>query len=248
MTRRLFIAIAAAATCALSMAPAQAQTRAATPLKITVYGGSGAIGSRIVSEALARGHAVRVVDRSPRAVAGADPARLTLVTGDVFSAADLARNMAGQDVVVTAVAARPAPTRDFYVRMVKGVVEAQRAQGGTPKTRLLVVGGAGSLNNAQGKRLVDTFGDMPPASQNEIMSMVEALDYLRTVDDTSWSFFSPAASIFPGERTGKFRLGGDELVVDAQGRSSISMEDYAVAMLDEIENPRHRNRRFTAGY
>ena len=179
---------------------------------------------------------------------GADPARLSVVAGDVFNARDLATHMAGQDVIVTAVAARPAPTRDFYVRMVKAVVEAQRAQTGSPRTRLLVVGGAGSLNNAAGKRLVDTFGNLPQGAQNEVLSMVEALDYLRTVKDTSWTFFSPAASIVPGTRTGKFRLGGDELVVDAQGRSAISMEDYAVAMLDEIENPRHPNTRFTIGY
>ena len=78
--------------------------------------------------------------------------------------------------------------------------------------------------------------------------MVEALDYLRTVTDTSWTFFSPAANISPGTRTGKFRIGGDQLIVDAQGRSAISMEDYAVAMLDEIERPQHVNRRFTVGY
>jgi putative NADH-flavin reductase len=81
-----------------------------------------------------------------------------------------------------------------------------------------------------------------------VRSAVDALDWLRTVNDVSWTFLSPSMSIMPGTRTGKFRIGTEQLIVDAQGRSAISMEDYAVAMLDEIENPRHINARFTVGY
>lgn len=231
------------------VAPALAQTRAAKPLRITVYGGNGNIGSRIVNEALARGHSVTVVDRAVRADAADSGRPVRRVVGDVFSPADIGRNIAGQDVLVTAVAVRPTPSPTFYVDMVKSAVAAQRSQTGARKTRLLVVGGASSLTNAQGQRIIDTLpGTLPEAAGNEIRSMVDALDYLRTVTDTSWTFFSPAASIAPGTRTGKFRIGSDQLVVDAQGRSAISMEDYAVAMLDEIEDPKHVNRRFTVGY
>jgi len=115
--------------------------------------------------------------------------------------------------------------------------------------RLMVVGGASSLETGDGRRVVDTLpADLPEGSRNEVLSMVDALDWLRGVKDVSWTFFSPAASIEPGERTGRFRLGGDQIVRDAKGESRISMEDYAVALLDEIERPKFVNRRFTIGY
>lgn len=244
--------VASFALCTLALAGlgtsgvALAQQKAAKPLQITVYGGSGNIGSRIVAEAVARGHHVTIVDRDPKP--GAAPAGVKLVKGDVFDPADVGRNIAGQDVIVTAVAARPTPTRDFYVRLVKSVVEAQRTQTGQ-KTRYLVVGGASSLEVAPGKRMLDTLpATLPEASKNEIFSMVEALDYLRTVTDTSWTFFSPARTIAAGMRTGKFRIGGDQMVMDEKGESRISYEDYAVAMLDEIEKPQFKNKRFTVGY
>ena len=244
LTRRIVLALALAILG--NGAPVYAQQKAAQPLKITVYGGSGAIGSRIVAEAVARGHSVTLVDRNPKPEAA--PKGVKVVKGDVFDGADVARNMQGQDVLVTAIAARPTPTRDFYVRLVKTVVEAQRAQAGR-KTRYLVVGGAGSLEVAPGKRLVDSLPPtMPDVAKNEILSMAESLDYLRTVTDTPWTFFSPAGSIAPGTRTNTFRLGGDQMIKDDKGDSRISMEDYAVAMLNEIEKPQFLNKRFTVGY
>jgi putative NADH-flavin reductase len=129
------------------------------------------------------------------------------------------------------------------------MVAALRTQTGGKKTRLLDVGGASSLYNAEGKRIIDTLpAGMVESSRGEVRSAVDALDWLRTVNDVSWTFFSPAMRISPGTRTGKFRTGTEQLIVDAQGNSAISMEDYAVAMLDEIENPRHINARFTVGY
>ncbi|MET0293328.1 MAG: NAD(P)H-binding protein [Steroidobacteraceae bacterium] len=233
---------------ALAGAPVLAQTVAAKPQRIVVYGGSGAIGSRIVTEALARGHEVTAVDRDPKQPAGPVNPKLKLVKGDAFDAADIGRNVAGKDVLITAVAVRPTPTRDFYVRLVKAMVEAQRSQKGK-QARLFVVGGASSLETGDGKRVVDTLpASLPEGSRNEILSMVDALDYLRTVSDTSWTFFSPAAQIAPGTRTGRFRLGGDTLLKDEKGESRISMEDFAVATLDEIENPKYRNKRFTIAY
>jgi uncharacterized protein len=229
--------------------PAHAMQTGQSPRNIVVYGGSGAIGSRIVNEALARGHHVTVVDRNPKPLPAAPADRFKLVKGDAFSTPDILVNTANQQALVMAVAVRPAPTADFYVQMVKAAVAAQRAQPVQTKTRLLVVGGASSLLLPDGRRMLDT---MPKrrleSARNEVVSMVDALEFLRTVQDTSWTFFSPPMLIQPGKRTGKFRLGADTLLSDAKGVSRISMEDYAVAMLDEIETPQHVNRRFTAAY
>lgn len=245
INRRVLVA---AALAALTVSGgALAQQKAARPLNIVVYGGSGNIGSRIVNEAVARGHTVTVVDRSPKAELA--PKGVKVVTGDAMDAKDIARNIAGADVVVSSVIVRPTPTPDFALKIVQAMVEAQRSQTAGKKTRLLVVGGASSLRNAEGKRIVDTLpASLPEGSQNEIRSAVAALDYLRTVKDTSWTFFSPAANIRPGTRTGKFRLGTEQLVVDDKGQSAISMEDAAVAMLDELEKPQFVNKRFTVGY
>ena len=247
MQSRRYVLALAAATLALS-APVFAQQKAAKPLKITVYGGSGNIGSRIVKEATARGHSVTVVDRAPKAELA--PAGVKLVQGDAMDAKDIAKNMAGQDVIVSSVILRSAPSPDFALKVAQAMVEAQRSQKGAAKTRLLIVGGASSLYNADGKRIVDTLPPtLPQGTQWEIRSAVAALDWLRAeVKDTSWTFLSPASNIAPGTRTGKFRLGTEQLVVDGEGKSAISMEDFAVAMLDEIEKPQFVNKRFTAAY
>lgn len=226
----------------------------AQPQTIVVYGGSGNIGSRIVNEAVARGHTVTVVDRNPKPELA--PKGVKLVTGDALDPKDILKNIAGADAVVSAVVVRPAPTPDFALRVVQSFVTALRQQPGPRKTRFLNVGGASSLYNAEGKRIIDTFGarpgggngGMPTAMAGEVKSAVDALDYLLTVKDVTWTFFSPAGRIAPGTRTGKFRLGTDTLITDANGVSAISMEDYAVAMVDEIEKPQFLNRRFTVGY
>jgi putative NADH-flavin reductase len=218
---------------------------AAQPQTIVVYGGSGNIGSRIVNEAVRRGHKVTVVDRNPQPKLA--PKGVVVITGDALSPQDILKNIAGADVVISAVVVRPAPTPDFALRVVKSFVAGLQQQG-AHKTRFLNVGGASSLFNAQGQRLIDTYGPEAAAMAGEVRSAVDALDYLRTVNNISWTFFSPAMNIAPGKRTGKFRLGTEQLVVDARGRSAISMEDYAVAMLDEIEKPQFLNKRFTVGY
>lgn len=252
---RLGLLACVAVTCAAPAGAAE-PVKAARSQTIVVYGGSGNIGSRIVNEAVARGHKVTVVDRSPKAELA--PKGVQLVTGDALNPEDILKNIAGADVVVSAVVVRPAPFPDFALKVVQSFVTALRQQPGAKKTRFIDVGGASSLYNADGKRIIDTFGarpgagggngGMPTAMAGEVKSAVDALDYLRTVNDITWTFFSPAGSISPGTRTGKFRLGTDTIVTDATGRSAISMEDYAVAMLDEIEKPQFLNRRFTVGY
>ncbi len=246
-TRRVVLSLAASvlALQALTFSTsATAQQKAAKPLNIVVYGGSGNIGSRIVNEAAARGHNVTLVDKNPKAELA--PKGVKVVTGDVFDQQDFLKNIAGADAVVSSIVVRPAPTTDFALSVVKAEVAALRAQTGAKKTRLLVVGGGSSLFNAEGKRIIDT---RPPRQDGEVRSSVDSLDYLLAeVKDIQWTFFSPGGNISPGTRTGKFRLGTDQLLVDANGKSAISMEDYAVAMIDEIEKPQFINRRFTASY
>lgn len=250
-TRRLILSFAGAVlalTGPLLAGPVFAQQKADKPLRIVVYGGSGNVGSRIVNEAAARGHDVTVVDRSPKADLA--PKGVKLVTGDALDPRDVAKNIAGADVLVSSVVVRPAPSADFALNVVKSMVEGQRLQTGAKKTRLIVVGGTSSLMNAEGKRIIDTFGDrqMPASMAGEVKSSVDSLDWLRTVSDVQWTFFSPGGNFRPGTRTGKYRLGTETLVTDAQGRSAISMEDYAVALVDEIEKPQFINKRFTAAY
>jgi len=207
---------------------AAASAAAAGPsLKIAVYGGTGNIGRRIVHEALARGHTVKIIVRDP--AAAEHDARLTVVHGDVLDEHQVAQQIEGEDVVVCAVSFRKPPDFAAYRRAAASLVGAQRALGARAP-RLIVVGGAGSLEVAPGVLLVDR---LPAAYRGEVTGQKEALDYYRTASDVPWTYFSPARTIEPGTRTGKFRLGGDQLITDAKGDSRISMEDYAVAVIDE---------------
>ena len=240
---RRFILSLALGTLAIA-GPAMAQQKAAKPLNIVVYGGSGAIGSRIVNEAAARGHVVTVVDKSPKPDIA--PRGVKVVQGDVFDKQDILKNIAGADALVSSIVVRPAPTPDFALSVVKSEVEALRAQTGPKKTRLLVVGGGSSLYGADGKRVIERFGGR---QDGEIKSSVDSVDWLKAeVKDVQWSFFSPNGQFAPGTRTGNYRFGTDRIIVDANGRSAISYEDYAAAMIDEIEKPQFINKHFTAGY
>lgn len=195
-------------------------------LNIALFGATGMIGSRIAAEAARRGHHVTALSRHPVA----DTDGIVEKTADLFDPASVAAALAGQDVVASAYG----PKQDDAGKVVtaaKALVAGARQAG---LKRLVVVGGAGSLEVAPGTQLVDTAG-FPEAYKAVALAHREALDYLRTVDDLDWTFFAPAALIAPGERTGKFRTGIDKLIVDANGDSRISAEDYAVAFVDEIE-------------
>lgn len=242
MKRRLLVSLALGAMAFGGVAVAQ--TKAAKPLNIVVYGGSGNIGSRIVNEAHARGHNVTVVDKNPKADLA--PKGVKVVAGDVFDKQDILKNIAGADALVSSIVARPAPTPDFALSVVKSEVEALRAQTGPKKTRLLIVGGGSSLIGTDGKRVIERFGGR---QDGEVKSSVDSVDWLKAeVKDVQWSFFSPNGSFAPGKRTGTYRFGPDKVIVDANGKSAISYEDYAAAMLDEIEKPQFINKHFTAGY
>ncbi|MEU1015881.1 NAD(P)H-binding protein [Streptomyces sp. NPDC005898] len=215
-------------------------------MRITVFGGAGTAGSRVVTEALTRGHEVTAVVRDRARFTELHP-RATHRTGDAGDPAQVAELAAGQDVVVNAT--RPAPGREADHAAVTRALLAGLAA--TPDVRLLVIGGAGSLTvpGTDGTRVIDDPRFVPPAWRHVAEASNAQYEALRTADTpVNWTYLSPPALLEPGVRTARFRLGRDELLIDAAGKSSLSMEDLAVALLDETESPRHPRGRFTAGY
>lgn len=203
-------------------------------MKIALIGATGNVGSRVAAEALSRGHQVTGISRHPERLA-AKPG-LTAARGDTSEPDALARVLSGHDAVVSS-------TR-FQGGDARGLIAAVKKSG---VKRLLVVGGAGSLEVAPGLALVDS-PEFPAAYKPEASAGREFLRILRGEDGLDWTFLSPSALFGPGERTGKFRLGGDRLLIGADGKSRVSMEDYAIALVDELEAPKHSRRRFTVGY
>ena len=203
-------------------------------MKLAVAGASGRAGSRITAELAGRGHQVTGIARNPDKIL-AHP-NVTAVKGDANDRAELARLWAGHDVAISSI--------HFSASDAETLIGAAKDSG---VSRYLVVGGAGSLEVAPGVRLVTTPG-FPAAYKAEAEKGAAFLDRLRQEKELDWTFLSPSAMIDFGSRTGKFRLGTDQLLVDAEGKSFISFEDFAVAMADEIERPAHRRARFTVGY
>lgn len=203
-------------------------------MKITLIGVSGRVGARIFAELLSRGHAVTGIARDTVNVAPLPG--LEVKSADVTDAAQLAPLLVGHDAVISA---------SRFVSSDATALLAAVRQAGVP--RLLVVGGAGSLEVAPGKALADTPG-FPESYKAEAAAGRAFLETLRSELDVDWTFVSPSAAFAPGLRTGKFRLGGDRLLVDAHGKSWISMEDFAIALVDELETQGHPRQRFTVGY
>lgn len=215
---------------------------AAEALKITVYGGTGRIGQRIVDEALNRGHTVTVVVRDPSKMTKKHE-RLSIAKGDILDSAGVTKQLAGQDVVVCTVSGFNLG-RDFFPKVAESLVTAARKVGNR-KPRILWVGGASSLPTEPGGR---PAVELNPSAKPFQQGKLDALNYLRGVKDVSWTELTPPSEIEPGTRTGKFRIGREVLLKDQTGKSRISMEDYAVAMLDEVEKPQHVRDRFTVAY
>lgn len=197
-------------------------------MKIVVFGPTGMVGSAIVTELTQRGHDVT----------GASRASGTNITDP----AAVAAAVAGADAVVSAVSARGVDytLADTARSLLDGMRRSQR-------TRLVVVGGAGSLEVAPGTRLIDT-PEFPEEYKAEAAQGAEALEVFRGVDDLDWTYVSPAAFIHPGERTGHYRLGGDQLLADESGNSEISAEDYAIAIADLVEQGGHARERVSAAW
>lgn len=202
-------------------------------MNIALIGASGQAGSRILAELSRRGHQTTAIVRDPGKVAALPG--VTPRQGDVHDEAGLAALLRGHDAVISAV--------HFTASDPHRLLAAVRASG---VPRYLVVGGAGSLEVAPGRRLVDT-PDFPTAYKAEATAGAAFLDLLRDEPTLDWTFLSPSAMFVPGERTGRFRLGQDQLLANEQG-SRISFEDYAIALVDELERPAHVRQRFTVGY
>lgn len=212
-------------------------------MKIALIGATGFIGSGLLAEALSRGHHVTALAGRPERLAPAPG--LTAVATDVLDAARLAGQLEGHDAVISAFSGHAQQdVRGYYGRGIEAIITAVK-QARVP--RLLVVGGAGSLEVAPGVQVVDT-PDFPQQWKASALGARDTLERLRGETSLDWTLLSPAALIAPGERTGKFRIGGDQLLTDAEGNSRISVQDYAVAMLDELEHPAHTRRRFSVAY
>ena len=213
---------------------------------VVLIGASGFVGTAILNELLNRGHKVTAIVRDPTKVTASNP-NLKVVQADVTDTDVLIEASKGKDAVISAY--NPGwKTPNIYEETLKNyplIVDSVKKAG---VERLLIVGGAGTLFYAPGKMVMDA-DDIPAKLLPGIKSLGEFyLNTLRKENDIDWIFLSPAANMTPGERTGKFRIGKDDLVVGVNGDSNISVEDYAVAMVDELEQKHHHKERFTIGY
>ncbi|MGA2764020.1 MAG: NAD(P)-dependent oxidoreductase [Spirochaetia bacterium] len=210
-------------------------------MKIAVFGITGRIGSRIAQEALSRGHEVTGIARKPGSIP-ITHAKLRILAGDVTDASGVAKLVAGHDVVINAVG--PDMQKGAGSLLTDAAQTLLRTLKRTGVKKLLVVGGAGSLEVAPGLLLMDS--PQFPADWKPIAKAHgDALAVYRGEKDLEWVYLSPAALIEPGTRTGSYRVGEEKLLTDEGGNSRISMEDFAVAVLDEIEKPRQVRKRFT---
>jgi putative NADH-flavin reductase len=203
-------------------------------MKIAVAGASGRVGSEITRELSRRGHGVTAIARNPEKIAGLP--NVTPTKGDVLDQAGLTKLSAGHDVAISSIHFLASDPHKLIGAAKDSKVDCY-----------LVVGGAGSLEVAPGVKLVTTPG-FPAEYKAEAEKGSEFLDLLRQERDLNWTFLSPSALFVEGERTGKFRLGADQLLADKDGKSWITFADYAIALADEIERPSHLRQRFTVGY
>ena len=211
-------------------------------MNVVVFGATGNIGSAIAHELAARGHRVTAASRHGESIDGLDVAT---ERADVTDPAQVARVAVGQDAIVSAVGPRHgSDTEQPFVAAAHALVAGARHAG---VTRLVVVGGAGSLRNASGTRLVDTAGFHEEWKPNAL-AQAAALDVYREVDDLNWTYVSPAALIEPGERVGHYRRGGDELLVDEHGTSRITYPDFAIAIADTLDRDDANQQRITVAY
>jgi len=216
-------------------------------MKLVVFGATGNIGQQVVREAVSRGHEVTGVVRDPEVQKSPDP-KASLVKGDATDAASVAQVAKGADAIVSAISPRkssrglPAPSLAAAAR---AVIAGAKNSG---VKRVIFVGGAGTLEVAPGKRLMDQPG-FPAPYKAEAQEGADMLDVVRNdAAGLDWTYISPAAEISPGHRSGRYRTTGDQFIPDAKGQSRISFEDYAVAVVDELEHGNHVRRQFGVAY
>jgi len=216
--------------------------------KTAIIGASGFVGTAILKEALDRGHQVTAIVRNPEKIETVHP-NLTVKKGDAFNEAEIAGLVAGHDAVISAYNGGWT-NPDLYNDFLKGsrAIEAAVKQSGVKS--FIVVGGAGSLYITPELQLVDT-PQFPEAYKPGATAARDYLNELRRDEELEWTFVSPAIEMSPdtsGVRKGTYRTGLEHPVFDAQGRSVLSVEDLAVAIIDELETPKHIRQRFTAAY
>lgn len=210
-------------------------------MNVVLFGATGRSGSRILTELAERGHRVTAVARDPSKLAGS--AAVKVVQDDLQNPQRSADIVRGADAVISAYAP-PADDTDALIGVTERQLQALALAG---VKRLLVVGGAGGLEVAPGVSLIES-GHLPEAWMPIATSHVKALEVLRQSEGIDWTYVAPAAYFEPGTRTGKFRTGSDELISGEGGESRISMEDYAIAMVDELESGAHLRQRVSVGY
>ncbi|SEO84346.1 NAD(P)-dependent oxidoreductase [Mucilaginibacter sp. OK283] len=214
-------------------------------MKLALIGATGFVGKAVLNEALQRGYEVTAIARNPQA-AGINNDKLKTVTADIWDTDNLAAALKGHDAVVSAFNAGWT-NPNLYNDFLKGSEAIQQAVKQSGVKRLLVVGGAGSLYVAPGLQLVDS-PQFPAEWKAGATAARDYLNILKKEDELDWTFLSPAINLHPGERTGKFRTGTDEPLFNEKGQHEITVEDLAVAILNELENNEFVKRRFTVGY
>lgn len=250
LMRLLFVVFMAVFFAGTTLASDSASS-GADSLKLIVYGATGRVGSRVVEEALNRGHRVTAVSRDPGRVEKKHE-NLSAVKGNVLDPESVAALVEGQDIVVVSVRGSvdksKKPEKTVHRLAAEVIVNVLRDMGaGAP--RLIFVGGAGSLEIKPGVLYADKLSIFIPGFvRQEIAGHVLTLDYLRGVDDVRWTYISPAKKFKPGKRTGNYRIGGDQMLKDARGKSKISMEDFSIALIDEAENSKFIGERFSVAY
>lgn len=213
-------------------------------MKITVLGATGNAGRRVVAEALSRGHEVTAVVRNST-VTNNLPTGIKILTGDAGNIEDVTEVSAGQDVVISAIRAASGHGDDV-IPTTRSLMDGLATTG----VRLLVVGGAATLTvpGTDGKTVMEDSNYLPVSARPIGQASADQFEVCLAETRVDWAYLSPAAQFAPGKRTGNYRLGTDELLIDAEGISKISMEDAAAALLDEAERPRHHRTRFTVAY
>ena len=213
-------------------------------MRIVVFGASGRLGQRVVAEAKGRGHQVTSTARRAQSL-DIEGDQVAVTPANVNSVDSVAEVAVGHDVAISTIGPAQGDPPDVISSAAQTLLSGLSVAG---VRRLVVSGGAGSLEVAPGVRLVDT-PDFPERARPVALAHAAALDvYMRADTDVDWSYISPAAVLEPGERTGRYRVGGDALLTDADGKSYISMEDFAVAIVDEAERPKHIRKRFTVAF
>ncbi|MET3651318.1 NAD(P)-dependent oxidoreductase [Dyella japonica] len=213
-------------------------------MKIALFGATGHVGHAILDEALARGAEVTAIVRDPSRLATKD-ARVTVVTGDIADPQSWLDAVRGADVLIVSISARRDGSNDEVPAKAATVLDYLPKAG---VKRLVWVGGAASLETSPGVRVIDD-PHFPEAWKGEALGQIKALEvFLHSKSDVQWTYISPAALLEDGPRTGKYRVGSDQLLVDGHGKSHISVADYAVALLDRVDKNDARRQRITVAY